>query len=95
MQVESPDFYVCLGRILQRQRRAEGLSRRVLAERMDSPLRASACYQYERAIARPSISWLCEWSNVMGLTIEQIITAVERELSSVSQSPDSVALTAG
>ena len=79
MQADQHRFYRSLGHVLESRRHARGLSRRQLCEQLGDPRRSHSCYQYERAISRPSIWWLMDWCREMGLTVEEVIDEASEE----------------
>jgi len=75
------EFNLTLGRIMQRRRCAEGLSRRGVLNLMNETRSTQilSCYEFgQKPVALP---FIVRWCETMGVSLEHLLDLVHRDLS--------------
>ncbi len=75
------EFNISIGKIMERRRLAEGLSRRQVLNLINDQRSTQivACYELGR---RPvALPFAVKWCEVMGVSLDQLLELVERDLA--------------
>ena len=76
-----PEFNLTLGRIMQRRRIAEGLSRKGVLNLMNETRSTQilSCYEFgQKPVALP---FIVRWCETMGVSLEHLLELVHQDLS--------------
>ena len=75
------EFNLTLGKIMQRRRCAEGLSRRGVLNLMNEArsTQIQSCYEFgQKPVALP---FIVRWCETMGVSLDQLLELVERDMA--------------
>jgi len=80
-RTHEPEFNLTLGRIMQRRRIAEGLSRKGVLNLMNETRSTQilSCYEFgQKPVALP---FIVRWCETMGVSLDQLLELVERDMA--------------
>ncbi len=76
-----PEFNLTLGRIMERRRLAEGLSRKGVLNLMSETRSTQILSCYELGQKPVALPFVVKWCEVMGVSLDQLLELVERDMA--------------
>ena len=76
-----PEFNLSLGRIMERRRLAEGLSRKGVLNLMSETRSTQIFSCYELGQKPVALPFVVKWCEAMGVSLEQLLALVERDMA--------------
>ena len=75
------EFNTALGRIMERRRLAEGLSRRQVLRLMGDHRSPSLLCKCERGVRPVALPFMLRWCEIMGVGLTELLTTVEAAIN--------------
>jgi transcriptional regulator with XRE-family HTH domain len=85
------EFNITIGKIMERRRLAEGMTRVQMLRLMDEPRSTSLLCNYELGNKPVSLPFALRWCEVMGISLDQLLDAVKNDMNRQPSKPAALA----
>ena len=81
------EFNITLGKLMERRRLAEGMTRVQMLRLMDEPKSTSLLCNYELGNKPVSLPFVLRWCEVMGISLDALLQAVHNDMNRQPSNP--------